>query len=212
MAAELPVAIGCGVGGRAIDHWLDVGAPRLHASTPPCVGWRNAEYHLERKVGSEQKVAGLMWGLLAPTPPGSARKPCTVVWSWYAGLLRQFRMCQNSEKSVAFSGGRCFTLLSRVPPAGALTSPAPPCVGWRNAECNLERKVCTDGYGWVRIGTGGLLEYGAMPMGGADAPHTLQSGDIAAAGRFSGENPSQFLFYRATVKKISKFFTKAIDI
>ncbi len=70
-----------------------------------------------------------MWGLLAPTPPGRARKPCTGVWSWYAGLLRQFRMCQNSEKSVAFSGGRFFTLLSRFPPAGALTSPAPPCVG-----------------------------------------------------------------------------------
>ena len=38
-------------------------------------------------------------------------------------------MCQNCEKSVAFYGGRFFTLLSRVQPAGALTSPAPPCVG-----------------------------------------------------------------------------------
>ncbi len=38
-------------------------------------------------------------------------------------------MCQNCEKSVAFYGGRFFTLLSRFPPAGALTSPAPPCVG-----------------------------------------------------------------------------------
>ncbi len=28
-----------------------------------------------------------MWGLLAPTPPGRARKPCTGVGRWYARLL-----------------------------------------------------------------------------------------------------------------------------
>ena len=70
-------------------HGFRLRGPSRHPH-PLALGWRNAECLLERGVGSEQKVTGLMWGLLAPTPPGRARKPCTGVWSWYAGLLWQF--------------------------------------------------------------------------------------------------------------------------
>ncbi len=62
-------------------------------------------------------------------------------------------MCQNCEKSVAFSGGRFFTILSRVPPAGALTSPAPPCVGCRTASRHLEREFGSEAKArWIDVG------------------------------------------------------------
>ena len=100
-------------------------------SSPPslALGCRTAEFLLERGFGSEQKVAGLMWGLLAPTPPGRARKPCTGVGSWSAGLLSAILNVPKLRKICRLLWRQIFHSFVTVPPAGALTSPAPPCVG-----------------------------------------------------------------------------------
>ncbi len=82
-----------------------------------------------------------MWGLLAPTPPGRARKPCTGVGRWYAGLLSAIQNVPKLRKICRLLWRQIFHYFVTVPPAGALTSPAPPCVSCRSAEYLLEREA-----------------------------------------------------------------------
>ena len=57
---------------------------------PLALGCRTAEFHLELGVRFGAKVAGLMWGLLAPTPPGRAASPAPGLGAGMPGLFRLF--------------------------------------------------------------------------------------------------------------------------
>ena len=92
-----------------------------------------------------------MWGLLAPTPPGRARKPCTGVGAGMPGFFGNSE-CAKIAKNLSPFMAAYFSLFCHGSARGGPHVPRPPlALGWRTASRPLERR--------------GLLECAAMPTG-----------------------------------------------